>query len=139
MSQVEGSSSSWSTTRSLSGTRRSRGTGSTLGSSMTEVLSPGEVAERWGVSADTVRNLIAVGTLRAFRVGSVLRIKLSTVLKYEEGKPCKLSSPKSLAARPGTSSGMTGWQLDGYQRGRQIAERLRSSLLSSSVGSRRQR
>lgn len=42
-----------------------------------------DLAERWRCSAQTVRDLIKRGELRAFRLGSVFRITEQAVLDYE--------------------------------------------------------
>ncbi len=44
---------------------------------------PNSLADRWGCSAQTVRNLISEGRLRAFRVGRLFRIKPEAVEEYE--------------------------------------------------------
>ncbi|WP_226549544.1 helix-turn-helix domain-containing protein [Celeribacter naphthalenivorans] len=41
------------------------------------------LAERWDCSAQTVRNLISEGRLRAFRVGRMFRLKPEAVEEYE--------------------------------------------------------
>lgn len=47
-------------------------------------LLPRQVAERWGCSERHVRNLIAAGQLRHFRLGGrLLRIPASAVEEYE--------------------------------------------------------
>lgn len=47
-------------------------------------LLPRQVAERWGCSERHVRNLIAAGQLRYFRLGGrLLRIPASAVEEYE--------------------------------------------------------
>jgi excisionase family DNA binding protein len=58
----------------------------------TRPLTPELVAHRWGVSANTVRSLIAQKKLRAFRVGRLYRIPADAVLEYErsrEDAPCQ--------------------------------------------------
>ena len=44
---------------------------------------PDTLAERWGCSAQTVRNIISQGDLPAFRVGRLFRIKPEAVEEYE--------------------------------------------------------
>jgi excisionase family DNA binding protein len=60
-------------------------------------MTPDMVAERWGVSANTVRALIAERKLRAFRVGRLYRVPLDAVLEYEarEDSPCQNTGSES--------------------------------------------
>jgi len=41
------------------------------------------LAERWGVSSATVRNLVRSGDLKAFRIGRQIRIRPQDVEAYE--------------------------------------------------------
>lgn len=45
--------------------------------------SPQTLAEHWGVSSATVRNLIRRGDLKAFRIGRQLRVRPEWVETYE--------------------------------------------------------
>lgn len=45
-------------------------------SSAPRALSIPDAAHRWGVSADFIRKQIAVGRLRSFRCGRVIRIRI---------------------------------------------------------------
>lgn len=48
-------------------------------------LSVRSLASRWGCSEGVVRKVIATGGLHAFRVGTLIRIPLSEVERYEAG------------------------------------------------------
>lgn len=48
---------------------------------------PETLADRWGCSANHVRNLIRRGTLPAFRLGRLMRIPAAAVADYEAGEP----------------------------------------------------
>jgi excisionase family DNA binding protein len=48
------------------------------------VFTPDQVAERWGVSANTVRALIKAGKLRGFRLG-LFRVPAEAVEEFEKG------------------------------------------------------
>lgn len=45
--------------------------------------SPETLADRWGCSAQKVRNMIAAGELAGFRLGKLIRIPASEVERYE--------------------------------------------------------
>ncbi|MBN9305968.1 MAG: excisionase family DNA-binding protein [Devosia sp.] len=60
-----------------------------------------ELAQRWGVSAQHVRDLIAKGTLRHFRVGRLIRIPATAVREFEE---CPTTAP-NYTAENSTQSG----------------------------------
>jgi excisionase family DNA binding protein len=47
---------------------------------------PKQVADRWLVSARTVRRLIEAGELRACRMGKQIRIRHADLLAYEHGQ-----------------------------------------------------
>ncbi|ATI42078.1 hypothetical protein CBW24_08695 [Pacificitalea manganoxidans] len=47
------------------------------------ILTPDDVARRWGCSATMVRKLISDGELPAFRVGRLMRIPYAAVEKAE--------------------------------------------------------
>lgn len=53
---------------------------------MTKVLTPTQIADRWGCSLGVVRNLIHSGQLAAFRVGKLLRIPEEAVIQFEKKK-----------------------------------------------------
>ena len=46
-------------------------------------FTPDSLAERWGVSAETVRHLVKRGDLPGFRVGRMIRIPVGAVEEYE--------------------------------------------------------
>lgn len=49
------------------------------------ILTPEMVADRWGISTTTVRQLCKDGRLRSFRVGTkLLRITISAVEEFEK-------------------------------------------------------
>ncbi len=50
---------------------------------MTRPMTPEMLAERWMVSAETVRQLVKRGELRGFRVGRMIRIPADAVEEYE--------------------------------------------------------
>lgn len=71
---------------------------------MTRPLTPEQLAERWDVSANTVRNMIKRGELRAFRVGRLYRVPSEAV---EERESCdgKFRSEDSQDASEGSTDG----------------------------------
>jgi excisionase family DNA binding protein len=46
-------------------------------------FSPETLAERWGCSAEKVRQMVHRGELRGFRLGKLIRIKAIEVERYE--------------------------------------------------------
>ena len=50
-----------------------------------DVLTREQLADRWGVNVRTVAREIERGNLRAFRVGRVVRIPISSIEEYERG------------------------------------------------------
>lgn len=54
-----------------------------------------ELAERWGCSAQHIRDLIAKGALRHFRVGRLIRVPAVAVKEFEE---CPSTAPSSSEA-----------------------------------------
>lgn len=63
-------------------------------------LLPRQLAERWGCSERHVRNLIAAGQLRHFRLGGrLLRIPASAVEEYERRQSVEAVS-KTLPSSP---------------------------------------
>ncbi|MGP3699228.1 excisionase family DNA-binding protein [Rhodobacter sp. NSM] len=52
-------------------------------------FTPETLAERWGCSAETIRQLAARGELRHFRVGRMIRIPAAAVQEIEE---CQISA-----------------------------------------------
>ncbi|MBN9434050.1 MAG: helix-turn-helix domain-containing protein [Bosea sp.] len=65
-----------------------------------------ELAERWGVSDQHIRDVIATGALRSFRVGHLIRIPAAAVEEFE----CQISRPSSTEGG-GTPSGAKTEQL----------------------------
>ena len=51
-------------------------------------LSPRQVAKRWNCSERSIRRLIGKGDLPAFRICSLLRIRVEDVESYESGGQC---------------------------------------------------
>ncbi|WP_082020476.1 helix-turn-helix domain-containing protein [Leisingera sp. ANG-M1] len=52
---------------------------------MDQCFTPEQLATRWQCSANTVRNLISIGKIDAYRVGKkLLRIPVSTIKEYEK-------------------------------------------------------
>ena len=74
---------------------------------MTYAFTPETLAERWEVSAATVRNLVRDGTLRAFRVGKQIRIRPDDVTAYEESQ-CETNGGSSSIAGSMPPSGHAG-------------------------------
>ncbi|WP_438823053.1 helix-turn-helix domain-containing protein [Methylobacterium frigidaeris] len=69
-----------------------------MASAVPRPLTPEQVAERWGCSANHVRNLIKRRELRAFRVGSrLLRIPPDAVVEFEQCQ-ATIGSDDSMAA-----------------------------------------
>lgn len=52
---------------------------------MLQLLSPMQLAQRWGVSYPTIIRAIRCGTLRAMRIGKKLKISMAEVERREEG------------------------------------------------------
>jgi excisionase family DNA binding protein len=53
------------------------------------LYTPGTLAERWGVSGMTVRNMIKRGQILAFKLGEkLLRIRLEDVEAFERDNAC---------------------------------------------------
>jgi len=50
-------------------------------------FAPVELAQRWSCCTRTVYRLINEGKLKAFRVGTCLRVPYKEVLSYESGQP----------------------------------------------------
>lgn len=48
-------------------------------------FTPESLADRWGCSSETVRQLLRSGRLRGFRVGRMFRIPAAAVEEYECG------------------------------------------------------
>jgi excisionase family DNA binding protein len=46
-------------------------------------FSPETLADRWGCSSDTIRNMCRRGDLRAFRLGRLIRIPAQEVERFE--------------------------------------------------------
>jgi excisionase family DNA binding protein len=50
---------------------------------MPKPLTPDLLADRWQVSAETIRQLVRRGELRAFKVGRMFRIPMEVIEEYE--------------------------------------------------------
>ena len=77
---------------------------------MTSVpYSPETLAERWGCSAQKIRNMIHAGELAGFRLGKLIRIPASEVERYE----CQntgLSDTASVSASPTPIQSVDGFE-----------------------------
>lgn len=83
---------------------------------------PETLAERWSCSSQHIRDLVAAGHLRAFRVGRLIRIRREEVERYEE---CQEKESSSDTVVSGASTGETGvTSLDDALLARRIARRL---------------
>lgn len=71
---------------------------------MSYAYTPETLAERWEVSAATVRNLVREGALRAFRVGRQIRIRPDDVNAYEESQ-CETNGASSYTGEHTPPSG----------------------------------
>ena len=67
--------------------------------------SSAELAERWGVSDQHIRDLIAKGKLRHFRVGRLIRIPAVAVRDFEECQPTVSSSTEADTMPSGQNTG----------------------------------
>jgi len=84
-------------------------------------FSPSQLATRWGVSTTHIYGLIDSGELKAFKLGSLYRIKAEEVDRIEGvGIACASSSTKE----NGTSSGTTESALVEKALGQPIVIRL---------------
>lgn len=68
---------------------------------MTRPFTPEQVADRWGVSANTVRTMIKEGALSAFRVGRLYRIPGESVQEIEACRNSKSDASEGNALSPG--------------------------------------
>lgn len=50
-----------------------------------QLLSPMQLAQRWGVSYPTIIREIRSGTLRAMRIGKKLKVRMAEVERREQG------------------------------------------------------
>lgn len=50
------------------------------------IFTPDELADRWGISKQQVKRLVASGRLRCFRVGSLYRFTTAAVLEFERSQ-----------------------------------------------------
>src|SRR5690625_3032442 len=66
---------------------------------------PETLAERWSCSSQHIRDLVAAGHLRAFRVGRLIRIRREEVERYEA---CQEKESSSDTVGSGASTGETG-------------------------------
>lgn len=48
------------------------------------ILTPEEVALRWGCSVTTIRKLVSIGSIPSFRVGRLMRIPKSSIVAMEK-------------------------------------------------------
>jgi excisionase family DNA binding protein len=64
------------------------------------VFTPDQIAERWGVSANTVRALIKSGKLRGFRLGRLFRVPAEAVEEFEKGSAVEGGGPSELPEPP---------------------------------------
>ncbi|MGI3901089.1 MAG: helix-turn-helix domain-containing protein [Janthinobacterium lividum] len=59
------------------------------------LYTPQDIAQRWGVTAETVRACIRSGGLEAFRIGPRLfRVRAEALAEYETRKAAKAALPK---------------------------------------------
>ena len=72
---------------------------------MSAAFTPLTLADHWGVSSATVRNLINAKSLRAFRVGRQYRIRREAVEEYEA---CQTIGSSSTEASTPLSDPLTG-------------------------------
>lgn len=49
------------------------------------ILTVAEVASRWRCGTDSIYRMIKAGKLKAFKIGSDIRIREAEVIRYEEG------------------------------------------------------
>ena len=66
--------------------------------------SSAELAYRWGVSDQHIRDLIAKGDLRHFRVGRLIRIPATAVREFEECQPTAPSSTGDRSMQSGATT-----------------------------------
>lgn len=71
---------------------------------MTKPHTPDSLAQRWGCSAETVRQLFKKGHLRGFRVGNMIRIPQQAVEDYECQTSQSASSEEASASTGDTIS-----------------------------------
>jgi excisionase family DNA binding protein len=73
------------------------------------VFTPEQVAERWGCSANHVRNLIKRGELRAFRLGHrLIRVPLDAIEEYEQCQIIGSDGSKDDSSSPGGATTESG-------------------------------
>jgi excisionase family DNA binding protein len=68
---------------------------------MKEVYSPETLAERWGCTSRHVRNIIARGDLKAFKIGNMLRIRKEALEEFELCQNGDLPGSSENSASPG--------------------------------------
>lgn len=73
---------------------------------------PDTLAQRWTCTPQHVRKLIRTNMLRAFRIGSLLRISADEVERYERCESGPMDTALSATAAPGQSSGTTATASD---------------------------
>jgi excisionase family DNA binding protein len=66
-------------------TQKRTSTKSKLQIQKVQLLSPGQLAQRWGVSYPTIMREIRCGTLRAMRVGKKLKVTMAVIERREQG------------------------------------------------------
>lgn len=50
-----------------------------------KLLSPKQLADRWGISIETLKRRRRTGELRTLKMGRLVRFKLSDILAMEDG------------------------------------------------------
>jgi excisionase family DNA binding protein len=93
-------------------------------------FTPDMLAERWQVSANTVRAEIERGALSAFRIGKLYRIKSEAVEEYECRNTRLVSSGEALPSHGTTEDGADVFSL------RHAREKRRRPKPSTSSGER---
>lgn len=73
-------------------------------------FAPKALAERWGCSDETVRQMAINGRLRFFRVGNMIRIPADAAMEYES---CK-NTASDASTDVGSSHGTTVAQGEGF-------------------------
>ena len=70
---------------------------------MTAPFTPETLANRWGVSAQKVRNMCAAGEVAHFRLGKLYRIPAVAVEEYEECQILASGGSEAVSASTGTT------------------------------------
>src|SRR5690625_685425 len=87
---------------------------------------PETLAERWSCSSQHIRDLVAAGRLRAFRVGRLIRIRREEVERYEACQE-EAERKSSGIGRHGTSTGEREEILDAALSVVKVARRLNAA------------